>query len=89
MSDLPKHKTAHELEVILADALGKLLANHIAADAFDRRFLNPDSIAWTRLTPADVIANVHLYERLQDATEALRALKSYLPEHRGYALVPG
>lgn len=89
-NELPLHKTQHELEVILATALGKILANNIAAEAFDRR---PDkdaddfSVAWAQLRPSDVIANLHLYERLLDAAEALRALRDYAPEHRGYAKI--
>lgn len=84
-NELPLHKTEHELQVILAEALGKILRNNITSDTFDRR--EPDSIAWTMLRPSDVIANVHLYERLMDAAEALRALRDYAREHRGYAKV--
>lgn len=79
----PIEKTDHLLRVQLAETLTQILSNGVTVEAL-RGFLDRRR----PFTPADVVDNVHLFERLTDGAELLKAMHGYETEHRGYVKVP-
>lgn len=75
----PVEKTAAELEAIIADQISKIVSSGIHSVAPDRR----DG----RIGFSEIEANLHLYERLGTAYEALRALRGYTGEPRGFRVI--
>lgn len=78
----PIEKTDYHLRVQLAETLTQILSNGITVDAL-RAFLDRRRA----FTPADVVDNVHLFERLTDGAELLKAMHGYATEHRGYVKI--
>lgn len=74
----PVSKTREQLQEILTDELSKILGNNVTTDALRK----PREMTWN-----DVIANVHLFERLGTAYEAIKTLKGYKGDPRGFVIV--
>ncbi|TAL43760.1 MAG: hypothetical protein EPN91_05845 [Salinibacterium sp.] len=82
----PIPKTETELQAILASEIEKILGSNIHSVVFDRRNSNRHDAACT-VRYAELEANIHLWERLTTAADALRALKGYNGKHRGFVKV--
>lgn len=75
----PVKATRSAVEGVLADTMRAVLQNHISVDALQRP---------RELKPGDVHVNLHLWERLGTAFEAVRALKGFKGSPRGYEIAP-
>lgn len=83
---MPTYATIEELQNTIASELTKILGSNIISDVWDRR---TGDFCWWKLSFDDIEANLHLYERLGVAYQALKALKGYKGDPRGFVLVSG
>lgn len=93
---VPIAKTEDELKQIIADELSKILGSNIHSEVFDRRVdmraLEQERAletndGWYELAFTEIESNIHLWERLGTAYEALKALKGYVGQPRGFIKV--
>lgn len=84
----PIPKTESELKQIFAEEISKILGSNIHSSVFDRRGMSHSGITpgWTNLKFEEMEANLHMWERLGTAYEALKALKGYTGQPRGFVL---
>lgn len=74
----PVKKTRAEIEEALVQVMRKILGSCVTNKAL--RYPS-------ELTIDDLLVNIHLYERLGEAFVAVRALKGYTGDPRGFELI--
>lgn len=79
----PIQKTPEQLQAIIAENLSKILGSCIHSSVFDRR----PRAEWYKIHFHEIEANLHLWERLGTAHEALKALRDYEGTPRGFVKV--
>lgn len=75
----PIKQTEAELKEVLRETMQKILGSGVTSRALRNV---------SGMTYDDVVANLHLYERLQVAAAALGALRGYDDKPRGFTKVP-
>lgn len=76
----------------MAEEISKILGSNIHSDVWERQHQNKavglpyEQESWWHLAPTDIEMNLNLWERLGTAYEALRALKGYEGEPRGFVV---